>query len=261
VPGAGEETLNAVVLGHIRETYKAPEMARFKDYLDFLAMAVVANAKFEVPIPGEMQDAKEGDVPGKKEPVTYTSRDYPKLTKLAEGFLKDYPHSRKREAARLLYARALYDASRPHPLTKFAIWPQSPHFESGTIFFMHRQAAFEPQKIGAALNAYDLEFPHGLYSGDIRNLRGLLAWRTQDWPLAVDLTLQTLADADDAVLQEEAGQRLNNIFCDGLTDEMERQHCLIAIKAHPEAVERLRKYLPDSPYPLRALQTWLLAQL
>jgi hypothetical protein len=261
VPDAGEGTLNETVLGHIREAYRAPEMAAFKDYLDFLAMAVVANAKFKVAIPGEMQDAKEGDVPGQKEPVTYTSRDYPKLAKLAEGFLKDYPHSRKREAARLLYARALYDASRPHPLMKYAVWPLSPHFESATILFTHRQAPFEPQKIGAALNAYDREFPHGRYAEDIRNLRGLLAWRTQDWSLAVGLTLQTSAQTNDAVLQAEAGRRLDEIFCDGLTDETERQHCLLAIKAQPKAVECLREFLPGSPYPLRALQSWLLAQL
>jgi hypothetical protein len=261
VPGAGENSLNETVLGHIREAYRSPEMSAFKDYLDFLAMAVVANAKFKVAIPGEMQDAKEGDVPGQKEPVTYTSRDYPKLAKLAEGFLKDYPHSRKREAARLLYARALYDASRPHPLMKYAVWPLSPHFESATILFTHRQAPFEPQKIGAALNAYDREFPHGRYAEDIRNLRGLLAWRTQDWSLAVGLTLQTSAQTNDAVLQAEAGRRLDEIFCDGLTDETERQHCLLAIKAQPKAVECLREFLPGSPYPLRALQSWLLAQL
>ena len=86
VPGVTEGTpLNETVLNHIREAYRAPEMAAFKDYLDFLAMAVVANSSFEVPIPGEFQDAKEGDEPGKKEPVTYTSRDYPKLAILAVG--------------------------------------------------------------------------------------------------------------------------------------------------------------------------------
>ena len=261
VPGAAEGTLNETVLGHIREAYRAPEMVPFKDYLDFLAMAVMANAKFEVPIPGETQDAKEGDEPGKREPVTYTSRDYPKLAILAEAFLKDYPHSRKREAARLLQARALYAASRPHPLTKFAIWPRSPHFESGTVIFTHRQAPFEPQKIGAVLNAYDREFPHGRYAGDIRNLRGLLAWRTQDWPLALDLTLQTLVDAGDAVLQKEASRRLDSVFSDGLTDETERRRCLAAIKARPEAVSRLRKFLPESPPALKVLQGWVLAEL
>ncbi len=261
VPGATEDTLNETVYGHIREAYRAPEMAAFKDYLDFLAMAVVANSKFEVPIPGETEDAKYGDEPGKKEPVTYTSRDYPKLARLTEGFLKDHPHSRKREAVWFLYARALYAASRPHPLTKFAVWPHSPHFAGGTVIFTHRQAPFEPQKIGAALNGYDREFPHGRYAGDIRNLRGLLAWRTQNWPLALDLTLQTLADKSDAVLQGEASRRLLNLFGDGLTDETERRRCLTAIKARPEAVARLREFLPDSPYPLRALQEWLLAEL
>ena len=260
VAGATEETLNETVLGHLREAYRSPEMAPVKDYLDFLAMAVVANAKFEVPIPGETQDAKDG-TPGKKEPVTYTSRDYPKLAKLAEGFLKDYPHSRKREAAQLLHARALYAASRPHPLEKFAVWPESGHYQSGTIIAGHRQAPFDPRRIGAALNAYDREFPHGRYAADIRNLRGLLAWRTQDWGIAVDLTLQTLADKHDAVLQAEAMRRLRNLFVDGLTDETERQRCLAAIKAHPQAVAQLRSFLPGSAFPLRVLQSWLLAQL
>ena len=262
VPGVTEGTpLNETVLDHIREAYRAPEMAAFKDYLDFLAMAVVANSSFEVPIPDEFQDAKEGDEPGKKEPATYSSRDYPKLAMLAEAFLKDYPRSRKREAAWLLDARALYAASRPHPLTKFAVWPRSLHFESGTVIFTHRQAPFEPRKIGAALNAHDREFPHGRYAGDIRNLRGLLAWRTQDWPLALDLTLQTLADTGDAVLQAEAARRLDNIFGDGLTDETERRRCVAAIKTRPEAAARLRKFLPESPYPLRALRDWVLAEL
>ena len=224
VPDAKEGTLNETVLDHIREAYRAPEMAAVKDYLDFLAMAVVANAKFQVPIPGEMQDAKEGDDAGKKEPVTYTSRDYPKLERLAEAFLKDYPYSRKREAARLLYARALYASSRPHPLTKFAVWPRSSHFQSGMVVYAHRQQPFEPQKIGAALNAYDREFPGGRYAEDIRNLRALLAWRTQDWPLAISLTpLQTLANTNDAVLSHDAARRMKDIFCDGLTDETERR--------------------------------------
>ena len=261
VPGAAEGKLDETVLAHIRAAYRAPELAAIKDYLDFLAMAVVANAWFPVSIPGEVQPAKESDEPGKKEPVTYTSRDYPKLAKLAEGFLKDYPRSRKREAARLLLARALYAASRPHPLTKYVVWPDSGHFESGDIIFTHRQQPFEPQKIGAALNAYDREFPHGRYAADIRNLRGLLAWRTQDWALAVNLTVQSLGDEQDAVLQTEAARRLNNLFADGLTDDTERQRCLAAIKASPVAVERLRQLLPKSTYPLRMLQSWLLAQL
>ncbi len=267
VPGASSTTdspttpINALILAHVRAAYRAPELAPIKDYLDFLAMAVVANASFPVPVPGELQDAKESDTPGQKEPVTYTSRDYPTLARLAEGFLKDYPHSRKREAARLLYARALYAAARPHPLEKYAIWPESGHFEGGTILVVHRQQPFDPRKIGAALNAYDHEFPHGRYAADIRNLRGLLAWRTQDWPLAISLTLQALADPGDAVLREEAARRLDNIFADGLTDETERQPCLAAIKASPAAVEHLRKLLPQSTYPLRMLQPWLLAQL
>ena len=261
VPDDPGGKLNETVLAHVREAYRAPEMAAFKDYLDFLVLAVIANASFEVPVPGEMEDAKDTDEPGKKEPVTYTSRDYPTLARLTDGFLNDYPHSRKREAARLLYARALYAESRPRVRERFAVWPQTGHFASGTIIVTHRQQAVEPQKIGAALNAYDREFPHGRYADDIRNLRGLLAWRTQDWRLAVDLALQTMAEARDPSLQYDALRRLQNVFVDGLTDETERPGCLAAIRSRPAAVKQLREFLPKSPYPLQVLTSWLLAQL
>lgn len=261
VPGATGETLNATVLGHIRAAYDIPEMGPLKDYLDFLVLAVVANAQYEVEAPGEMQDAKDTDEPGKKEPVTYTSRDYPKLATLAEVFLKDHPRSRKREAARLLYARALYAASRPRLGQRFAVWPETGHFGSGTVVVTRRQQPFDPARIGAALNASDREFPQGRYAGEIRNLRGLLAWRTQDWELAIDFTLQTLADDRDAVLQRDAARRLESVFVDGLSDETERARCLAAIKSRPDAAQKLREFLPRSPYPFRTLQSWLLANL
>lgn len=261
VPGATEDNLNETVLGHIRAAYREPEMAPFKDYLDFLVLAVVANSKVVVTIPGEMQDAKDLDEPGKQEPATYVSRDYPKLARLAEGFLRDYPRSRKREAARLLYARGLYAASRPRVRERFAVWPESGHFGSGRVIVTHRQQPFEPARLGAALNASDREFPQGRYAGDIRNLRGLLAWRTQDWARALDLTLQTLGDEGDRALQAEAGRRLGNIFLEGLADETERARCLAAIRARPAAAQKLRDFLSGSPYPFRTMRSWLLAHL
>ncbi len=251
--------VDEAVLTQIREAYRDPVMAPFKDYLDFLAMAVVANHEIDIPIPGSSETKDDGE--GHKEPVTYRSRDYPKLAKLAEDFLRDYPHSRKREATRLLYARALYAASRPTLREKFAVWPESGHFAGGNIITTQRQQPFDPRKIGAALNAYDREFPQGRYAAEILNLRGLLAWRTQDWPLAFDLTLRTLGDDHNQNLQEEAGKRLTSIFVDGLTDETERMPCLQAIKARPDVAAKLKDYLPESPYALRILRSWLLAQL
>jgi hypothetical protein len=259
VPGATEGAIDDTVLAHIREAYKAPGMAAFKDYLDFMALAVIANHPIAVPVPGET-DTKDSE-DGKPQPVTYRSRDYPKLAKLAEGFLVDYPRSHKREAARLLYARALYAASRPTVREKFAVWPASEHFASGTILATHRREPFDPRKLGSALNAYDKEFPKGRYAGEIRNLRALLAWRTQDWKIALDLTLKALEDKSAPDLQAEAAVRLANVFVEGLTDETERARCLGAIKACPGAPERLQAYLEKCGYPLHALKSWLLAQL
>ena len=180
------------------------------------------------------------------------------MEKLTETFLNEHTHSRKREAARLLYARAIYDASRPRLVQQFAVWPQSGTFASQFLSIPQRVEPFDPARLGSALNAYNKEFPQGRYAADIRNLRGLLAWRTQDWTIALDLTLKTLADKDAPDLQPEAALRLANIFSDGLTDDTERFHLVAAIRAQPGATEKLRAYLKVCDEPLRSLKNWLL---
>jgi hypothetical protein len=261
VPDARSGTsLNDAVRAHIAAARADLEMASFYDYLDFLAMAVVANENIDIPVPGETEEDKDGPE-GARVPATHPARDYPKLAKMAEDFLAAYPHSRKREAALLLRARALYCAQRPQLRVKEAAWPETGHFASGRIYVEDRQEPFNPGEIAAALDASDREFPKGRYASEIRNLRGLLAWRMHDWPRALDLTFESLADPSDPVLQREAALRLTDMFVDGLSDDGERARCLAAIKARPDAAQNLRKFLPDSPYPVRAMQTWLLAQL
>ena len=58
------------VFNDIRAAYKQPELAPFKDYLDFMAIAVVANHRITVTVPGQEKDGQ---------PLTYTSRDYPEV--------------------------------------------------------------------------------------------------------------------------------------------------------------------------------------
>jgi hypothetical protein len=99
-------SLNDAVRAHIAAARADLEMASFYDYLDFLAMAVVANENIDIPVPGETEEDKDGPE-GERTPATRPSRDYSKLAKMAEDFLAAYPHSRKREAALLLRARAL----------------------------------------------------------------------------------------------------------------------------------------------------------
>ena len=237
------------VFNDIRAAYKQSDLAPFKDYLDFLAIAVVANHRITVTVPGQEKDGQ---------PLTYTSRDYPKVEKLTEAFLNEQPHSRKREAARLLYARAIYDASRPRLVQQFVAWPQSGTFAGRSLPMPQRVEPFDPTRLGAALNAYDKEFPQGRYTADIRNLRGLLAWRTQDWKIALELTLKTLGDKNAPDLQPEAALRLANIFSDGLTDDTERARLVATIRAQPGAPEKLRAYLKKCDEPLRSLKSWLL---
>ena len=256
--GSGSGVDDAV-FNHVRAAYKAPGLAPLKDYLDFLALAVIANHRIVLSAAPTASDVPEGfDKDGQG---TDATRDYPKLAKLTEGFLTEHPRSGKREAVRLLYARALYNASRPTLYYQYAVWPESGHFDGHNVIRTHRREPFDARKIGEALNASAKEFPGGRYSAEIRDLRALLAWRTQDWKIALDLTLAALDDKRAPDLQERAALRLANIFSDGLADETERSRLLAAVKAQPGAKERLRQYLPKSDYPVRMLKSWVEAQL
>ena len=92
-------------------------------------------------------------------------------------------------------------------------------------------------------------------------MRALLAWHTQDWGIALDLTVPALDDPGAPDLQKEAAMRLACIFQDGFGDETERSRILAAVKSRPEAVRRLREYLPQSDCPLWMLGPWIEAQL
>ena len=141
------------VFNDIRAAYKQPELAPFKDYLDFLAIAVVANHRITVTVPGQEKDGQ---------PLTYTSRDYPKVEKLTEAFLAEHPHSRKREAARLLYARAIYDASRPRLVQQFAVWPQSGTFASQLVRLHNGSSRSIPPGSGPRSTPTTRNFPRAV---------------------------------------------------------------------------------------------------
>ena len=250
--GGKESSVDDLVLSHIRAAYREPALAPFKDFLDALAIAVIANHLVEVPVPGVEKDGH---------PFHYTSRDYPKIARLGEGFLKDYPKSRRREAVSLLRVRALYFAGRPGLYKRFAGWPESGHYDGGWVLAAHRQAAVDPRAVGAALNEHEREFPRGRYGNEIRHLRACPAWRTQQWDVALRLTLSELDDKNAPDLQADAAARLASIFTTLATDETERACLLAAIRAQPGAPERLRAHLEKAAPPLALVRTWALGEL
>ena len=250
-----EERLNAdEELGAaIRTAAAGPEVKPVADYFEFLNLAVFANHFIFVKL-------KSTDKDGGAD--TYRTHDYPLLARLAAAFLEKYPKSKKREAAMLLHARAVFQSSKQVEARKYVTWPQAVRWEGGIEISVTAQEPFDAKRVTAALDDYDRAFPRGRYAADIRDCRAAVALRMRDWKTALDLTLAQFDDRDAGALFTSAGNRLGEIFA-LLADEKSRADLLAVIKANPRGRELLAKYVADESdaHPLRYMKAWLREQL
>lgn len=256
--GDHESSVDDTLLGEVKTALADPATKPVADYFEFLRLAVIANHFVSV----ELKEKDKNQENLSKEEDTYRSRDYPQLAKASQAFLEKYPQSKKREAALLLHARAVYRSSEQIALAKAVTWPRASRWEGGNEPTLTQQVPFDAKRVLAALDAYDKAFPHGRYAADIRNYRAAVAFRQHDWKTVLDLTLAQLAGHDNPGLNHEAADRLGDLFAQ-LADERYRADVLGAIKENKRAKELLSKYLAfeSDTHPLLYLKPWLREQL
>ena len=253
------KTRDDKVASEIDEIAKNPAMKPVADYIDCTRLAMVAarQTSFDT----KFSDSKGGD------DFSFSSRDYAGMEKMAREFLKNYPHSGKREAVMFVLARSVVSLSRPRFGYVEYQTPGTVKDDNLTTGELHefRQEPFSAKRVLEVLDDYDKEFPNGRYAADISDFRAYVAWQSHDWGKALDLTLAQLADDKKTDLQVEASYRLANIFAE-LADKDQRADLLAAIRARPDAVKRLDSYLAAVPndiegHPLRYLGRYLSDQL
>ena len=226
-----EADIDTLVRKRIQKAASESKMAPVHDYLDFLDIAVVANHRVSVPT----EEMSKGEA------FAFYSRDYPELEKLTRAFLKNHPESKKREAAQLLLARAVFRQSWPS-----FDYVEEKHAEAKPVIpgepKSYQREKLKPERVMNELNAYDGKYPNGRYAADIRAMRAALLWRLgSDWPGALRLTIEAL-DKGPSDLKEDAALRLANIFAE-LKKPQQRPALLAAIRKNPRAVELLQTYL------------------
>lgn len=244
----------------IDELLASPLLAPVADHVDFIR--AIRAARKTIPIP-------TSDIDKNGEPVEISTKDYWTLEREMREFLAKYPSSRKREAARLMLARAVHWLTTPLrttlevPTGETASDPNNPG-PFRTVVNTYWRERFIPARVMEPLDAYDREFPEGRYAAEIRDFRGAAARLARDWNVALDLTLAQLGDETHPDLQPEAAVRLANIFAE-LADPSMRTVVLEAIRPRPPAVQRLQQYLTATwtrrDHPLRYLGGYLSEQL
>ncbi|HMF46577.1 MAG TPA: outer membrane protein assembly factor BamD [Candidatus Udaeobacter sp.] len=256
-PGIWVQDSDEAVEAEIDAAQKTPALQNFHDYLDFCRIGLVAGKRIEV----------KTNIPGGKEPdgATYHSRDFAKLEKMTRDFLAKYPHSKKREAAMFVLARAIYSLSAPYILCMTApAVPTHPHGLTTTVQKRYQVEPFDPKRVMQALDDYDRDFPNGRYAADVRDMRAATFWRMGQWDKALDLTLAQITDNVSGDLLGVAETRLANIFAE-LANFEHRPQVLEAIRTRPNSVPYLAAYAGaatnDRDHPLRYLQRYLSDQL
>ena len=256
-PGIWVQDSDEAVEAEIDAAQKNPALQNFHDYLDFCRIGLVAGKRIEV----------KTNIPGGKEQdgATYHSRDFAKLEKMTRDFLAKYPHSKKRETAMFVLARAIYSLSAPYILCMTApAAAMDPHGLSTTVQKSYQVEPFDRKRVMQALDDYDREFPNGRYAADLRDMRAATFWRTGQWDKALDLTLAQITGNVTGDLLDVAETRLANIFAE-LAKVEHRPQVLDAIRARPNSVPYLAAYVGaatnDRDHPLRYLQRYLSDQL
>lgn len=256
-PGIWVQDSDDAVGEEIDTAEKNPALQNFHDYLDFCRIGLVAGKRIAV----------KTNVPGGKEPdgATYHSRDFHKLEKITRDFLAKYPHSKKREVAIFVMARAIYSLSSPYIFcTAVPAAPTDPHGLTLTVQKSYRAEPFDPKRVMQALDDYDREFPNGRYAADVRDMRAASFWRMGQWDKALDLTLAQINDNVSGDLLSDAETRLANIFAE-LANVEHRPEVLASIRARPGCIPYLAAYVGaatnDRDHPLRYLQRYLSDQL
>ncbi len=258
---AEDKDPDETLASQIKAALADPASKPVADYFEFLRLAVIANHITSVDLnPNAKKPAEIEDID--KDIDTYRTRDYPLLEKETRAFLDKYPHSKKREAATLLYARAVFRASEDIRLRKLVSWPQGARWEGGYEFRHTQQEPFDAKRVLAALDAYEHAYPNGRYAPDIRNYRAEVAVRLHDWKPALNLTIDQLTGHANPGITPETIGRLNRIFA-LLADEQYRADIVVAIKENKAAQGYLKKYLADdnASNPLLYLKVWLRQEL
>ncbi len=244
-----DEEMSAAVTAALAD----PAMKPVADYGEFLHLAILANHFIFVKL---KSTAKSGEAD------TYRTHDYPLLARQSAAFLEKHPQSKKREAALLLHARAVFQSSKEVVMKKYVTWPQGARWEGGYELSSTAQEPFDAKRVLAALDAYERAFPQGRYAADIRDCRASVLLRMRDWKAALALTIEQFDDPKAGALRTSAANRLGDIFRQ-LADERYRADLLPAIKASPRGRELMATYLADAAdaHPLRYLKAWLRAEL
>jgi hypothetical protein len=257
-PGITGEDKDETVAAEIDEAAKTPAFRNLQDYLDFCRIALVSGAVSNVET--DIKDPKDPE-----HPMTYPSRDFPRLEKMAREFLQKYPKTHKREAAQFVFARSIYSLSCPYIYCVSVPIPGSEPSEEmfDIVKKSYQREPFKPERVMAALDEYDKQYPNGRYRAEVQNLRAATFWRMGEWEKTLGLTMPEVLDPGKGDIQSEACTRLANIFA-MLNDAEQRSYIMAAIMAHPASTEYLQAYLgaatKDRAHPLRYLQKYLCDQ-
>jgi hypothetical protein len=240
----------------LEERMASPALKPVADYVAFLQAVHIGH------------DAPP-DANSVEELLTARARKYRTLEQQMRAFLGAWPHSRKREAAALVLARAMHWLTTPYLETwsakEEAPDPQNPGQTDDTpALTTSWREKFSYRRAVEPLDAYEREFPHGRYAADIRNYRGSAAFRAHDWATALEAALAGVGDQTHRELQPESALLLANVFAQ-LANTESRADLLKAIGQRPEAVKRLQEYLEKTwhykDHPLRYLGDYLGDQL
>ncbi len=234
-----EVVKDSVLLDRVHKFRQDPGLASLADFLDALEISLEANS---------------------------ADRDWLRVENLCGMFLAGHASSAKREAVRLYLVRAAFRARRPsrstllRELAGLGFDTANEHVEAGK----GQPGGWDSRPALDAIAAYRKEFPKGTFNPEVDDIAALVAWRCHDYPAALAMAAQYLADPDKN-RQNDGRQYLANVVAD-LENPPLRVALLSALRKEPKVHEELKNYLAaiqtvDFHPPLAFMRDFVLEQV
>ncbi len=222
----------------IDDLRKLPGATAIAGFLDYLPLALTSNT--------DVSFTAKGAAPN----ITYTydDRDYVRLVKDADAYLKQYPNSAKREAAAVLRLRAMVFLARPKLIRDEVDWPETNSWAGADFRDVGAQGDFDAASFNSALQSYQKEFPDSQYPDTITSIRADADILQEKWGDALDCLTALHDPTGKPAFQDQVALDLSKIFND-LMDENKRHEILTAISTRPAACDLLKTYLKVGGVP------------
>ena len=175
-------------------------------------------------------------------PTTGEESRRPMSERMAQ-FLKEFPRSKKREAALARWSISTIREYLGHTGVVSSTWPEAPKLRGYKTIEPSGRRECTAKMLHSALDRYEKEFPKGRYQAEMRLWRAAVHLADAKWQPALNGLVATLDDPTHLDLHLDAALHLADLYLRLIDEPASRADLISAIASNPGSQKRLFDFM------------------